>query len=285
MDKRRLKIAGVGDLCVSLSNYSGALGEWWYRQAENAAHRYAYRRIADYLADSLPRPPRLIVDYACGAGHLITLLAARFEESRFVGIDGSPCLLNLAKRKVRSLGCDAERRVILMQESLPDSAPTGISADLVVYSFPNMVPSSREAEFSYARCLSGADVSVARALLRHPRRRARRLHHRSAAELPRLLLGRMVSRNLRGLLRRDGICARVEYAKARRSELTRNELLKVEFEEGTLDGTVSGNRPECWFRVAASSYFRSGVMRDVYQQSGYSSDRKGGYVITVLRAV
>ena len=81
------------------------------------------------------------------------------------------------------------------------------------------------------------------------------------------------------------MCVRVEYAKAWRQELRRDDLLKVSFEEGSLDMEANGKRARQWFRVSASAHFRSRVMEDVYQQTGDTDDRGGGYVITVLQAV
>ncbi len=95
----------------------------------------------------------------------------------------------------------------------------------------------------------------------------------------------MVSLNLRELLKRGGLCFRVEYAKAARHELSRTSLACVAFAEGALDTVIGGKLPAQWFRVAASSLFRSHVMEDVYHQTGDKEDRRGGYVITVLRAI
>jgi hypothetical protein len=97
--------------------------------------------------------------------------------------------------------------------------------------------------------------------------------------------GRCISRNLRLLLVPGGICVRVEYATAQRHEWSAIELQKVCFEEGTLETKVDGLMPRKWFHVLASAYFRSHVMEDVYQQTGDILDRKGGYLLTVLRAI
>ena len=78
-------------------SYNGEAGKWWQERAGNAAHRRAYRTIADFIRDSLPLPPRLILDYACGAGNLIALLVRRFPTSQIIGLDGSSLLLDLAE--------------------------------------------------------------------------------------------------------------------------------------------------------------------------------------------
>jgi hypothetical protein len=64
--------------------------------------------------------------------------------------------------------------------------------------------------------------------------------------------------------------------------------MRVAYEEGSLENMPGGRKPRQWFhgfRVLASSYFRSGVTEDVYQQSHDPEDRSGGYWITVLRAI
>jgi hypothetical protein len=94
-----------------------------------------------------------------------------------------------------------------------------------------------------------------------------------------------VSLNIHGLLKQGGLCVRVEYANVPRQELPRLELLRTGFEEGSLDLSVDGKTPDQWFRVLASRYYRSGVMEDVYHQSGDKCNRRGGYFINVLRAL
>lgn len=67
--------------------------------------------------------------------------------------------------------------------------------------------------------------------------------------------------------------------------LSHLDLMRVSFEEGSLDERVNGRFSRQWFRVAASSYFRSRVLEDVFQQTGNREDLEGGYLITVLRAL
>jgi hypothetical protein len=87
--------------------------------------------------------------------------------------------------------------------------------------------------------------------------------------------GRCISRNLRRLLVRGGICVRVEYATTRRHEWSALELQQVSFEEGTLDMSVDGVSPRKWFRVLASAYFRSRVL-ETLSATGDKRDRNRG---------
>ncbi|MCS4537756.1 MAG: hypothetical protein HYY67_02700 [Thaumarchaeota archaeon] len=100
-----------------------------------------------------------------------------------------------------------------------------------------------------------------------------------------LLRGKVVSRNLRGLLKKGGICVRVEYAKAERERLTELEQCRLAFEEGSLKTSVNGRKAEKLFDFISSTYFQSKVMEDVYYQTKDETDRKGGYSITMVEAV
>lgn len=255
--------------------YNDIYAGWWRERARDRAHGRAYRNIAGFIRASLPREPRVIVDYACGAGQLLARLAPLFPHTRLVGLDGSKALLDLAAARLARLPDGRTAEVTLTRTLLPMGRPLGEKADLVVYSFPNMMPSlSTEAA-------PGADLD------REEREIARRLARDPGGESDPALLeyGRSISRDLRRLLRRDGLCVRVEYADSRREEWTPGVLQQVAFEEGTLDHPLDGLRPRAWFRVVASAFFRSRVMEDVYEQTGEERDRSGGYLITVLGAI
>jgi SAM-dependent methyltransferase len=247
--------------------------DWWRGRAADRAHGRAYRNIAGFIRASLPREPRVIVDYACGAGQLLARLAPLFPHTRLVGLDGSDALLDLAAARLARLPEGRTAEVTLARTLLPMGRPLGEKADLVVYSFPNMMP-SLSTEAAPGAGLDRDDREIARRLARDP----------GGESDPTLLeYGRAISRDLRRLLRRGGLCVRVEYADSRRGEWDPRILRQVEFEEGSLDLPEEGIRP--WFRVLASAFFRSRVMQDVYEQTGEERDRSGGYLITVLGAV
>ena len=267
------------ELSRGLPAYDESLGRWWYSRSGDSAHRYAYRNIARYLRASLARSPRLIVDFACGAGNLLVRMGDLFPDSRLVGLDGSPFLLGLAKCRLRH-----QKRTTLIEMALPNFDMSGIRADLVTFSFPNMVPSRGAYNLRQARRFLSKSAQVA----------ARRLAYAGGPEShgddpqamsATLLLGRLVSLNLRRLIKAGGLCVRIEYGKVRREELPEIELMRISFEEGSLDLPVGGIVQEQWFRVLASSIFRSRTIGDVEQQSGGRSEGRGGYLITVLRAL
>jgi len=264
--------------------YNHDLGRWWYERANDRAHARAYRNIADFIRASYGRAPRLIVDYACGAGHLLSFLSYRFPHSSLAGLDGSEFLLGLALRRFSRLPVDCSRRISLIKTSLPNLNLMRGRADLVTFSFPNMIPSDSEGAARQGFGLCRADRECARALAILAREENRDVPDALTIQSS-LERGRLISLNLRRLLVPGGLCVRVEYGTTLREELSPSELVEVSYEEGSLDTDVAGKKARQWFRVSASSYFRSRVLDDVYQQTGDERDRKGGYLITVLRAV
>jgi SAM-dependent methyltransferase len=264
--------------------YNEELGRWWYARASDRPHARAYRNIADFIQASYARSPRLIVDYACGAGHLLSLLSCRFPDSRLAGLDGSEYLLGLALRRFSRLPVECSRRISLIKTPLPNLNLMRGRADLVIFCFPNMVPPDPEEGPKQKFRLSQADREFAGTLAA--------LAGKENDDLPdawtiqrSLEQSRLISLNLRRLLVPGGVCVRIEYGTARREELSPSELVEVSYEEGSLDTTIEGKKRRQWFRVSASSYFRSRVLEDVYQQTGDERNRNGGYLITVLRAI
>src|SRR6185503_6362877 len=119
-------------------------------------------------AAALPAaPPRRIVDYGCGAGHLTALLYRRFPSARIFGCDASALLLARAHRRLAPLGPDAASRVELVRTVLPSSKLARAKADLAVVAFPNFLPAAPARDLAaFERRLAAGELSVARALAR-----------------------------------------------------------------------------------------------------------------------
>ncbi len=265
------------ELARGMPAYEDTLGAWWRLKASDRSHARAYRNIAGFVSASLARPPRTIVDYACGTGHLLARLGAFFPAARLIGLDGSACLLNFARRRLGAAGHGIFGRSRLIEMPLPAARLPRVKADLSLFVFPNMIWPSLHPN---PRHLGRTEMFIARRLARE----------HSREEDPEevfsfLVMGRLVSMDLRRLLRRGGLCVRAEYAAARRDELSRADLARVSFEEGSLDIPVAGCTGRPLFRVSASAFFRSNVIRDVWEQAGRKRRQGGGYLITVLRAV
>ena len=261
------------ELRRGVAAYDDALARWWLGRAADAAHRRAYRRIARFAAASFPAGPRRIVDLGCGAGHLLAELRRVFPRAELVGYDASTPLLRRARRRLeRSTGGG---RVRLVQTVLPDPALAGTGADLLVLAFPNFLPRSpRTAVRAHGRALGAAGC-----------RAARRFARGSGVPYAALVFDRLLSLQARRLLRRGGTCLRVDYCGGPRDELLRQDRRRVAFEEGSRVEDDGGRDAPPVFRLLASRYVRSRVIRDVYEQTRDRADLTGGYAITVLRAV
>lgn len=277
---------GIGESIVAVTEiYSGRVGLWWAECAANGAHQRAYANVASFIRESIHRDPKFIVDYACGAGNLLSILSRRFPKSLLAGLDGSSTMLNLASNRLSHLPRSCSQRISLIKTFLPAKVSLPRRADLAVFCFPNMVQfHARKATAGSQSRLSKRDRIIAQSLARSDiSGNDRNLDFRTAKRA--LECAREISRNLRSLLVRGGICVRVEYATTRRHEWSPLELMRVCFEEGSLDADEGGMPIRPWFRVLASAYFRSRVMQDVYEQTGDERDNGGGYLITVLRAI
>lgn len=277
---RGLKIDFDCELSRGLAAYEDSLADWWKERAADRSHARAYRRIAGYVGAAPAKAPRLILDYACGAGHLLARFSALFPRSRLIGLDGSSRLLDLARRRLSSPASVAGPRAELIETRLPLQDLPRFDADIAAFTFPNLVWSGTG---NPNRELSRGELTLAREL-------ARRGDCDEAGEDPAvicrsLVLGRLVAQDLRAVLRSGGLCVRAEYARCPRDELLRTELMRAEFEEGSLDVRSGGATGRPWFRVVSAAYFRSLVIEDVDQQAGRPAHAPGGYVITVLRAV
>jgi hypothetical protein len=257
------------------------------KRSADRAHQRAYGNIANFIRKSILCDPGLILDYACGAGNLLSLLCRRFPHSRLAGLDGSSLLLDLAEKRLSRLPHDCARRISLTETSLPGRISLRERADLVVYCFPNMIPSCTEEKMRGPRFHLGKhDQKIAQSLSRARERGD------DDCDIPKpqivrraLEYGRSVSKNLRNLLVQGGTCVRAEYATTQRHEWSPLELMKVSFEEGSLDTAMDGIKIRPWFRVLASAYFRSRVLEDVFEQTEDERDKNGGYLITILRAI
>ena len=98
-------------------------------------------------------------------------------------------------------------------------------------------------------------------------------------------MNRVISKNLRSLVKRGGYCLRVELANARRGEFPSVFQKRFLFQEGSLDKSLSDQSLMQTFELVRSEYHRSKAMEDAYEQTGDESDRKGGYWISLLKAL
>jgi hypothetical protein len=184
------------------------------------------------------------------------------------------------------LGREWKQRVELIETELPDFSLTCSKADALLFVFPNIVPP--EEEFEDEDDLHDKnDLAVAEYLAdaREPDPEDETVEDDDETLLDSLLTDNVISRNLRGLLKKGGVCLRADYANAPRNELTELVRQRLAFQESSLGETVNGLRATPLFTVVGSSYHRSKVLEDVYHQTRDETDKEGGYLITTLVAI
>jgi SAM-dependent methyltransferase len=268
--------------------YDRSVGVWWEKRTYNAAHVYAYRNIVRYIANLRRRKPQTIVDYACGSGAILTRLVRQFPKARVIGIDGSAAMLAHIKKRLNKLDKSARDRVELIQTTLPDfSLEEGI-ADLVVFTFPNILATNEQQPYydkhGYKR---RNDQAVARLLskAREPDPEDETVTDKPEELFDTMMSERVVARNLRKIVHEDGILVRSDYSGDEREDLTELVQARFSFEDGSLGIPYLGKRADQLFAITRSKYFRSRVIEDVYHQTKDESDNEGGYCISVLAPV
>ncbi|MFC1585355.1 class I SAM-dependent methyltransferase [Fibrobacterota bacterium] len=291
--------------CLSRGHksYDRKVGAWWCGQSRNSAHKRAYKNIAGYLGDHLNNgsgKTGFMVDYACGDGSFLCQLARRFPSARLVGLDGSEMMLEKARDRLRQSGVNAELcrgrdgfsargpRVRLVKTVLPNfSLPKG-RADVAVFLFPNLTCSKKERpHYEKNGYKNRRDTKVAEMLARF---REMDPEEEVAVMDPGelfddLMTARVISRNLRQLLKKNGSLIRIEYANAPREELSELTNWRSLFTECALDVPIKDCSTEQQFRYLQSRYWRSSVILDVYHQSGDPTDQEGGYFCSLLQAI
>lgn len=283
-------------------SYDARVGQWWESRAADAAHRRAYRHVAEYLRDALNKAKirrPLVVDYACGGGHFLLELARLVPDARIVGLDGSKKLLGLALERCAARGITSAvlppaeafatkgPRVRLVQTRLPNFRLPAGGADAVAFVFPNIAPSpADQATYDRNGYLNRADAAVGRMLARF---REMDPEDEVTTEKPDILFDgymteRVLSRNVRRLLKPGGLWFKVDYANAPRAELSQLSQWRSLFSECALEEPVKDRRAERLFELRGNAFRRSSVILDVYHQTKDPSDKTGGYFITEFRA-
>lgn len=281
-------------------SYNSAVGDWWRRQAGNAAHAKAYRRVVEYMQRHKCRGGGFLVDYACGDGRFLEHLALTFPKTPIVALDGSRKMLEAAGKRLDAAGVESGEapvsksfdekgpRVRLVESMLPNfSLPKGKAA-MVAFVFPNIAPSEDDQDY-YDRhgYRNRRDVAVARMLARF---REMDPEDEVCKDDPEVLFDglmteRVISRNLRSLLRPGGRLFKVDYANAHRDDLSRLTNWRTFFGEGALARPIKDKSTEIFFQYEDCTYARSSVILDVFHQTKDPTDQTGGYFISRFEAV
>jgi SAM-dependent methyltransferase len=286
--KNRVEVDFEKELRTNFRGYNTTLTRWWNIRACNKSHCNAYRNIANYVTTQIDPVPSLVIDYGCGTGRLLSALAIRFVETKFIGIDGSSAMLKTAKTYLRKEAPNLLNRIKLLKAPLPTKLLLGKRADLVTFTFPHILSNLYDLNInSFLEFLTYSEIE--NAVILSEGKGVEDVSKENTDEdhdlLQSLLVNRVISKNLRSLVKRGGYCLRVELANARREEFPEIFQKRFSFQEGSLDKSLSDQSLLQPFELLRSEYHRSKVMEDAYEQTGDESDRKGGYWISLLRAL
>ena len=266
-------------LAEGFGAYNTKVGQWWVDQARNVAHAAAYANIASLVAKCAKKERGLIIDYGCGTGLLMKQLVDLLPAWDFLGIDGSKLMLREAETWARRTRKGRPAPIEFRRAQLPDFSISRPKADIIVFTFPNIVavPSERrqfETLFPKDRALAGLLAMKQEGEVED----VENLYDS-------LFMSRVVSRNLRLLLRKGGLCVRVDYSQAGRRDLKRFDQLSTRFEEGSLNAKQSHVQPQKFFTLLSSVYYPSAVILDVYEQTMDPDYLEGGYLVSILKAM
>lgn len=286
--KNRVKVDFEKELRTNFRGYNTTLTRWWNIRACNKSHCIAYRNIANYVTTHVDLIPSLVIDYGCGTGRLLGEIAVRFVDTKFIGIDGSSAMLKTAKTYLKNKSPDLLNRIKLLKAPLPIRLLLGKRADLVTFTFPHILSNLYDLDLnSFLELLTYSEIENAMILAEDKGMEevSNEYNDEDPDLLQSLLVNRVISKNLRSLVKRGGYCLRVELANARREEFPEIFQKRFSFQEGSLDKSLSDQSLQQPFELVRSEYHRSKVMEDAYEQTGDESDRKGGYWISLLRAL
>ena len=286
--KNRVKVDFEKELRTNFRGYNTTLTRWWNIRACNKSHCIAYRNIANYVTTHVDLIPSLVIDYGCGTGRLLGEMAVRFVDTKFIGIDGSSAMLKTAKTYLKNKAPDLLNRIKLLKAPLPIRLLLGKRADLVTFTFPHILSNLYDLDLnSFLELLTYSEIENAMILAEDKGMEevSNEYNDEDPDLLQSLLVNRVISKNLRSLVKRGGYCLRVELANARREEFPEIFQKRFSFQEGSLDKSFADQSLQQPFELVRSEYHRSKVMEDAYEQTGDESDRKGGYWISLLRAL
>lgn len=119
-----------------------AINERFYRTHSDAfaSKRTRFWPGMQQVLDALPAPPGSVLDVGCGHGRFAAMLQDRGYSSRFVGVDGSPTLLDLARERDDLLP-DCRFECVDVIEA-PESIPRGPFDLVTLFAVVHHIPSA-----------------------------------------------------------------------------------------------------------------------------------------------
>jgi SAM-dependent methyltransferase len=261
------------------SGYEKILGRWWVGKAADDAHRQTYKHAAKWTRRELPAVPDSILDYACGAGHLLKRLRKAFPAADLIGYDGAAKLLKKARKRL-----DDDPGLELTAKMLPDLDDPHPPVDLTVLCLPHLLPfDDGEAVTDYAD-QRRTELEAARKVVDAMREAGLwEVEERVEWQVGNVLFERMVARHLRLLTRPGGHCVRIDYTEAAFDDIDAVYQDYLRFSQGSCT-SVCGVRVPRFFAPITDTYRISDIISDVSDQTDDYDSEDGGYMIRLFAA-
>jgi SAM-dependent methyltransferase len=106
-------------------------GDWFYTVTDLPYYLYRRNWLLNRLQEAIEFDGRVVCEYGCGDAFILCYLAERFSLRRAAGVDISPRMVDLARRRVEEGGMAVDLAVVGGGTSLRDMVP---SADIVLVS-------------------------------------------------------------------------------------------------------------------------------------------------------
>ncbi len=266
------------------SNDFGA--PWWLERATDKAHQRAYASIVEYahrfVAASLNHEPTHIIDYACGPGMLLRALLREYPQAHCYGLDESTSCLDAAQQVItRARLKDNKNRLSLIRTALPNFDLQLPPADIAFFTFPDFRARNERLIPNIWGTRFPDDWAASKQVRRHIVALGEMDDVWSSAAL---FYKRLAGLNMHKLVKPGGLIIRVDYATCTRAACAQSWLDEMAWAECSMPYTHKGKQLACT-ELIASRYSPSGVMEDVYKQTGDPEDKVGGFLVSILRAL
>jgi ubiquinone/menaquinone biosynthesis C-methylase UbiE len=85
-----------------MGSWPGVVVILWNKVVAPALAEVYRQKVGQYLPGQTLPPGSRVLDVGCGTGHLTSLLARQYSTSEVIGLDLSPVMIELARRRYRS---------------------------------------------------------------------------------------------------------------------------------------------------------------------------------------
>ena len=144
-------------------------------------------------------------------------------------------MLNTTTNYLRKELPNFQKRIKLLHSTLPSNLALGKKADLITFAFPHILSKLYHLDLnSFLEFLTYSEIENAVILAEDKRVKINDENTDQDELLKSLLVNRIISKNIRSLLKRGASCIRAEFANASRQEFRNFFQKRYSFEEGII---------------------------------------------------